>query len=106
MIYYGIYKGHHKCVWSCGFFSDEQKIVTGSLDGTVRLWDIYTGQETLRIDAHNENVNCMSVSTDNSRICTGSKDSTLKIFGTRNGRTIHTLSGHSGEVKFLSVFFF
>jgi len=36
--------GHTKCVTSLGMSSDNRTLVSSSEDGTVRFWDIWTGQ--------------------------------------------------------------
>jgi WD40 repeat protein len=36
-------------VYSAAFSPDGKRIITGSADGTVRIWDTQTGRETLSI---------------------------------------------------------
>lgn len=41
--------GHTSTVTSVAFSPDGKQVLTGSVDGTVRLWDVLTGDELVRI---------------------------------------------------------
>jgi WD40 repeat protein len=57
-----------------------QRIVTGSVDGTVRIWDAVSGQELLGLNAHTGPVRSVAVTPDGQRILTGSDDGTVQIW--------------------------
>jgi WD40 repeat protein len=40
------------CVWAVAVTADETKAVSGGADGTVRVWDLASGQEQERITGH------------------------------------------------------
>ena len=42
-------KGHSSLVFSVSFSPDGKRIVSGSNDRTLKVWDAQTGQETLTI---------------------------------------------------------
>jgi len=44
----GVYKGHNGAVFTCDVTHDSARLVTGSADQTVRLWDVRTGEELHR----------------------------------------------------------
>ena len=48
--------GHNGSVRSVGWSSDGSRIVSGSMDGSVRVWDAVTGVEQLVLDGHNGSV--------------------------------------------------
>ena len=48
-------KGHSGYVCSVSFSPDGQRIVSGSGDETVKVWDAATGQETLTLKGHSGN---------------------------------------------------
>ena len=49
-------KGHTKAVNSVAFSPDGRRIVSGSADNTVKVWDAATGQETLTLKGHTSSV--------------------------------------------------
>ncbi|KAG2033566.1 WD40-repeat-containing domain protein, partial [Suillus americanus] len=66
---------------SVSFSPDGTRIVTGSDDNTVRLWDAGTGEpvgEPLR--GHTDLVRSASFSPDGTRIVTGSNDHTVRLW--------------------------
>ena len=49
--------------------SDGQFCLTGSWDGTLRLWDITTGATTRRFLGHTKDVLSVAFSADNRQVC-------------------------------------
>ncbi|KAJ6814680.1 eukaryotic translation initiation factor 3 subunit I-like isoform X1 [Iris pallida] len=49
----GTYKGHNGAVWSCDVSRDSMRLITGSADQTVKLWNVQTGTQlfTFNFDA-------------------------------------------------------
>ncbi|KAG2028735.1 WD40-repeat-containing domain protein [Suillus americanus] len=91
-------RGHTHLVSSASFSPDGTRIVTGSRDKNVRLWDVVTGKtvgEPLR--GHTDSVNSVSFSPDGTRIVTGSSDNTIRLWDTvmRQPPPQRTESDHS-----------
>jgi WD40 repeat protein len=76
-------KGHSGCVNTIGFSPDGTRVITGSEDRTVKLWDTKTGAEVLTLKGHTESVQTASFSADGTRIVTGSADYTAVIWDSR-----------------------
>ena len=47
--------GHDKCVTAAAFFPDNRRLITGSADHTLRIWNIETAAELARIELENKN---------------------------------------------------
>jgi WD40 repeat protein/tRNA A-37 threonylcarbamoyl transferase component Bud32 len=91
--------GHSKNVLSVSFSPDGKRIVSGSKDSTVKVWDAETGQETLTLNGHAREVASVSFSPRGQRIVSGSWDSTVKVWDAETGQETLTLNGHSDEVR-------
>jgi WD40 repeat protein len=57
----------------------DNRVVTGSDNGEVKIWNVYTHLIDTRFTGHNESVLCIGVLSDE-RIVTGSRDTTLKTW--------------------------
>jgi WD40 repeat protein len=83
------------------FSHDGKQIVSGSGDGTVRLWDSATGEDIGKpLRGHNDQVRTVAFSPDGKQIISGSDDSTVRLWDSVTGRAIgQPLSGHTDEVR-------
>lgn len=76
-------------------------LVTGSLDGTVRLWDVDSGREKNTLFGHIEGV--WAVDMDSLRLASGSHDRTIKVWDRQSGNCVQTFVGHRGAVTSLQL---
>jgi WD40 repeat protein len=74
-------------------------VVTGSGDGTVKVWDVDTGEITLTLRGHTPGVKCVAVSPDGRRVASGSSDGAVKVWDTDSGREVRTIRAHDGPVQ-------
>jgi WD40 repeat protein len=95
-------KGHSSGVTSVSFSPDGRRIVSGSSDKTVKVWDAQTGQETLTFKGDSTYVLSVSFSPDGKRIVSGGYDSTVKVWDAQTGQETFTLKGHSDGVTSVS----
>lgn len=74
--------GHSHYVSDVVISSDGMFALSGSWDGTLRLWDIEKGATTRRFVGHTKDVLSVAFSTDNRQIVSGSRDRTVKLWNT------------------------
>ena len=73
--------GHSSAVWSVSFDVTGSRIVSGSSDNTVRVWDVATGACVQTLEGHSESVYSVSFDvTGRSRIVSGSRDKTVRVW--------------------------
>ena len=75
-------RGHNHFVSDVVISSDAQYALSGSWDGTLRLWEINTGRCTRRFVDHTKDVLSVAFSADNRQIVSGSRDRTIKLWNT------------------------
>lgn len=95
--------GHAKQVNSVAVSLDGSRIVTGSDDGSAKIWDAKTFAALATLKGHGLVVRSVAVSADGSRIVTGSLDGTAKVWDARAFAALATLKGHGGEVVSVAV---
>ncbi|KAF8589938.1 WD40 repeat-like protein [Ramaria rubella] len=76
-------------------------LVSGSLDNTIKVWDVETGKSTKTLFGHIEGV--WAIACDKLRMVSGSHDRTIKVWVREEGRCMATLVGHRGAVTCLSL---
>ena len=69
---------------------------SGSMDGTVRVWDLSTGTERFKLAGHTSLVGLLGISP--SYLASASADSTLRTWDPDTGEMKNSLSAHPGAV--------
>ncbi|KAH8835890.1 WD40-repeat-containing domain protein [Flagelloscypha sp. PMI_526] len=96
-----IMHGHTGWILSVAFSPDGTRIVSGSYDRTLRLWDASTGVpigEPLR--GHSDLVREVTFSPDGSRIASCSSDKTIRLWDAINGLPVaEPFRRHSASVE-------
>ena len=90
--------GHTAGVTAVAFSPDGTRILTGSGDGTARLWDAATGTTVATLAGHTAPVTTVAFSPDGTHVLTGSGDGTARLWDTATGKAVAILAGHTGPV--------
>jgi WD40 repeat protein len=89
----------HNSVNSVAFSSDGSRIVSGSWDKSVRVWDALTGEEKHVLNGHTHWVKSVAFSSDGSRIVSGSGTNSVRVWDALTGEEKHVLNGHTDSVN-------
>ncbi len=79
--------GHNNWIVAVAFSPNGSRVVTGSRDGTARVWDAASGRLVAVLRGHREAVQSAAFSPDGSRVVTASDDRTARVW------TLDTLPG-------------
>lgn len=79
------------------------RVVSGSRDTTLRVWDIKTGECLHVLLGHLAAVRC--VQYDGRLVVSGAYDYTVKVWNPEREECLHTLEGHTNRVYSLQVLY-
>ncbi|KAK9695870.1 SCF ubiquitin ligase complex subunit cdc4 [Basidiobolus ranarum] len=94
------FEGHSECVVTCLQF-DSDKIVSGTEDFDIHIYDTKTGSLRKKLQAHNGGV--WALQYYGNTLVTGSTDRTVRIWDIERGINTHTFRGHSSTVRCLQI---
>jgi WD40 repeat protein len=95
--------GHINEILSLAISSDGSRIVSGSSDRTMRVWDGQTLEE-IGLCEHEDEVNSVAFSPNGSLIASGSDDRTVWIWNARSLGKVTRLAGHENIVTSVAFF--
>jgi WD40 repeat protein len=90
---------HTGAVSSVAYASDGNRIVSGSYDATVRMWDAVTGKQLALLKGHTDKVLSVGFSPDIAHIVSGSADKTIRVWDAHTGKPLAVFEGHTDWVR-------
>ncbi len=99
------YTGHSKGVQAIEFFPGTgHLLLSGSLDGTCKVWDVYNNRELRRTySGHSAAVRCINFNPDGTRFLSGGFDRFLRLWDTETGQCIQTITNR--KVPYAAKFY-
>ncbi|KAJ6528815.1 WD40-repeat-containing domain protein, partial [Mycena capillaripes] len=96
-----VLEGHTSSVNSVAISRNGKRIVSGSNDSTVCIWDAETGAALSEpLKGHTSSVHSVAFSPDGKRIVSGSNDRTVRIWDAKTGAILsEPLEGHTNAVE-------
>src|SRR6266850_4137982 len=85
--------GHAMSVEAMAFSPDGKWLASGSVDNTVRLWEVATSREVRTLSGHTKAVKVVAFSSDGRLLASGSIDDTTRLWNLDTGRELQRLQG-------------
>lgn len=90
--------GQKGWVRSVAVSPDGKWAASGSTDGTVKIWDLETGECRATLVGHTQHVHSVTITPDGKRILSGSFDNTVRIWDVGSGREVAKLESHTDRI--------
>lgn len=94
------FRAHHRHVVTCLLF-DSDKILTGSDDTKINVYDTKTGALRTRLEGHEGGVWALQYEGDT--LVSGSTDRSVRIWDIKTGRCLQVFQGHTSTVRCLVI---
>jgi WD40 repeat protein len=94
---------HSDWVRCMSFTPDSLKLVSGSFDKTIKLWQLDSGSEIYTLGERLKGVFALAVSPDGKLLASGSWDETIELWNLETGTLLRNLSQHKASVRALAI---
>lgn len=93
-----IYRDHPADVKSLSWSPDNTALVSGSEDGTARVWKIATGETMTLFRGHTASINLVAWSPQRHLIVSGGSDRLVCVWDAWSGELLNTYRGHQAWI--------
>ncbi|KAH8275528.1 hypothetical protein KR026_009672 [Drosophila bipectinata] len=94
-----VLRGHREDIYDLSWSPNSLFLVTGSVDNTAMMWDVYKGKSLAILDDHKGYVQGVAWDPCNQYIATMSTDRQMRIFDVNTKRVLHRVSKCAFPVK-------
>jgi WD40 repeat protein len=94
--------GHSARVLSFAISPDSKTLVSGSLDTTIKVWDLASGKAVRTLDGHWGWVKSLLISRDGQNLVSASYK-VIKVWNLATGAEVHTLNGHVDLINTIAL---
>jgi eukaryotic-like serine/threonine-protein kinase len=98
------FSGHTGSIKCLAFTADGKRLLTGSDDKTIRLWDVKGGREVQRFTGrHDAGISALAFVGDADRFVSASRDQTVRLWDVRSGLEVEAFNAQAGQVLDVAV---
>jgi WD40 repeat protein len=93
-------RGHSNEVLALAIAADGKTLVSGSMDRTIKLWDLTTGKERATLKGHASSILSMALAADGKTLAAASHDGVIKVWDLATGKERFTFKTPAfGEIS-------
>jgi len=95
--------GHTRPVTSVAVTLDGKRVISGSADNTLKVWNLETGEELFTLRGHRLPITSVAVTPDGKLAISSSWGKTIKVWDLETRKELFTLIGHTCMVTAIAV---
>jgi WD40 repeat protein len=90
-------------IYSLAIMPSNENIISGSSDGSLKVWNSTTLKLISTLSEHISAVNALAIIPSNENIVSGSDDKIIKVWNSTTFKLIANLTGHTEKVNALAI---
>jgi WD40 repeat protein len=99
-----IVEGHSSYISCIVVNSNGDKLISGSWDKTIKIWDINLGECINKLTGHDNFISALLMDEISEKLVSGSWDKTIKVWDTKTGKCLKTLREHTDNISSLLLY--
>jgi eukaryotic-like serine/threonine-protein kinase len=91
--------GHIGPVHTVAWNLDDSQIVSAGADGTIRIWDAWSGIQLVSIHVDGKAVRTVAWNSQTAEVASGGTDGVIRLWDPTTGRQLRSWTGHTGPIN-------
>ncbi|NUM35925.1 MAG: protein kinase [Candidatus Brocadiae bacterium] len=100
---YKVLEGHRGPITCLAISPSQESFVSGSKDGTLKIWNVKEGKCVATLEGHKSEVSCVDISPNGRFVVSGGHDKMLRLWEWETGRCIYAMEGHDHWVEHVRI---
>jgi hypothetical protein len=98
-----VFEGHTSAVVAVAFDASGKRAVSGSWDGTARVWELEGNAESRVLKGHTDRVRAVALDGEGKQAVSGSDDNTVRVWTLAGDARPLVLEGHTDSVRAVAL---